>query len=90
MQKPKNKTKKVRRTDNLETKTHNQCKIESFEEIIKVFHDRNRCNMKHKRCTMHIAHIVTLIETQKPRQNDKTQNQDQPTLTWRKLKIVFS
>jgi hypothetical protein len=30
-------------------------------------------------CIMHIAHIKTLIETQKLGQNDETQNRDQPT-----------
>jgi hypothetical protein len=71
MQKPRNQTKKCEKLTTQKPKPTTNAKSIALK-IIKFFHDHNICNMKHKMCPVHVAHTVTLIETQKPRQNDET------------------
>jgi hypothetical protein len=63
MDKPKNQIEKCEELTTQKPKHITNAKSTDLKKIVKLFHDCNKFNMKHKMCTMHIAHIITLIET---------------------------
>ncbi len=63
MQKFRNQTEKCEELTTLKPKPTTKAELIALKKIIKLFHDHNKCNVKHKMCTMHVAHTITLIET---------------------------